>query len=71
MTCRDWYKEAYRKHFAVLRDGELVFLGKHDDLEVAQATANDKNLDWVIVITGETALSWRGEIGWITGIGGD
>ena len=58
-------------YFAVLKDGELFYLGDRGDQEAAEATANDQHLDWVIVIDGSTALNWRSKIGWVTGIGGD
>ena len=67
----NWYEERYRMYFAVLRDGDLFYLGDHGDPEAAEATADDQCLDWVLVVDGKDALSWRASIGWHTGIGGD
>ena len=67
----NWYEKTERQHFAVLKDGRLFSLGDHCDAAAAEATANDQHLDWVMIIDGATALSWRARIGWVTGIGGD
>ena len=58
-------------YFAVLKDGNLFYIGDHGDQGAAEATANDRHLDWVLVLDGANALSWRATIGWHTGSGGD
>ena len=58
-------------YFAVLRDGDLFYLGDHGDSEAAEATADDQCLDWVLVVDGKKALNWRSSIGWHTGIVSD
>jgi len=67
----NWYEERCRMYFAVLKDGNLFYLGDHGDKEAAEATADDQCLDWVLVVDGKDALIWRATIGWHTGIGGD
>jgi len=67
----NWYEKRYRMYFAVLKNGRLFSLGEHDDSAAAEAAANRRELDWMVVIDGSTALNWRSKIGWVTGIGGD
>jgi len=67
----NWHEKAERQHFAVLKNGRLFSLGEHDDSAAAEAAANRRGLEWVVVIDGSRALNWRAKIGWVTGIGGD
>lgn len=50
----NWYEKRYRIYFAVLKDGELFYLGYHLDQKAAEATANDRHLDWSLVCYSHT-----------------